>query len=131
MPNMKRMAGGGNISELSDAELNRLGYAQAGNSMRGLAKTQLEGQRRRRAMDNEPTKRNALEDEIYKELQDSLDRGENASVFMNEIVRSGGGMKRHKAAEYKKGGAVKKMASGGRVRGDGCAIRGKTKGKVV
>jgi hypothetical protein len=32
---------------------------------------------------------------------------------------------------YKKGGAVKKMASGGRVRGDGCAIRGKTKGKVV
>jgi hypothetical protein len=34
---------------------------------------------------------------------------------------------------YKKGGAVKakKMASGGRVRGDGCAIRGKTKGKMV
>jgi hypothetical protein len=32
---------------------------------------------------------------------------------------------------YKKGGAVKKMASGGRVRGDGCAIKGRTKGKVV
>lgn len=32
---------------------------------------------------------------------------------------------------YKKGGAVKKMASGGRVRGDGCAIKGKTKGRIV
>jgi hypothetical protein len=31
---------------------------------------------------------------------------------------------------YKKGGLIKK-ASGGRVRGDGCAIRGKTKGKMV
>jgi len=131
MPNVKRMAGGGNISELSDAELNRLGYAVQGNSMRGLAKTQLESHRRRRAHDNEPTKRNAFEDQVHKELQESLDRGENAAVFMNEIARSGGGMKKHKAQEYKKGGAVKKMASGGRVRGDGCAIRGKTKGKVV
>lgn len=32
---------------------------------------------------------------------------------------------------YKKGGAVKKMASGGRVRGDGCVIKGKTKGRIV
>jgi hypothetical protein len=36
----------------------------------------------------------------------------------------------------KKGGAVKKMASGGKVssaskRADGCAIRGKTKGRMV
>jgi hypothetical protein len=36
----------------------------------------------------------------------------------------------------KKGGAVKKMASGGKVssasrRGDGCAIRGKTKGRMM
>lgn len=31
---------------------------------------------------------------------------------------------------YKKGGLVK-MASGGRVRGDGCAIKGKTKGRIV
>jgi hypothetical protein len=36
----------------------------------------------------------------------------------------------------KKGGAVKKMASGGKVssaskRGDGCAIRGKTKGRMI
>jgi hypothetical protein len=36
----------------------------------------------------------------------------------------------------KKGGTVKKMASGGKVssaskRGDGCAIRGKTKGRMM
>jgi hypothetical protein len=35
----------------------------------------------------------------------------------------------------KKGGAVKKMASGGSVsasrRGDGCATKGKTKGRMV
>ena len=30
----------------------------------------------------------------------------------------------------KKGGAVKKMAKGGSVRGDGCAVRGKTKGTM-
>lgn len=37
---------------------------------------------------------------------------------------------------YKKGGKVKKMASGGKTssassRGDGCAMRGKTRGKMV
>ena len=130
MPNMKRMAGGGNISELSDAELNRLGYSP-GMSMRGVAKTQLEARRRHRVSNPEATKKNVYEDEVTRELEESLGRGENAASFMNEIVRSGGGMKKHKAQEYKKGGAVKKMASGGRVRGDGCAIRGKTKGKVV
>jgi hypothetical protein len=31
----------------------------------------------------------------------------------------------------KKGGMVKKMAKGGMVRGDGCAMRGKTKGRFV
>jgi len=104
----KKMAEGGNISELSDAELNRLGYAaQAGNSMRGLAKTQLEERRRRRAFDQEETKRNASEDQATRELEESLGRGENASLFMNEVVRSGGGMKKHKAQEYKKGGMVK------------------------
>ena len=41
-----------------------------------------------------------------------------------------------KGLGMKKGGAVKKMASGGKVssaskRGDGCAIKGKTKGKMV
>ena len=35
------------------------------------------------------------------------------------------------ASGMKKGGQVKRMAKGGVVRGDGCAIRGKTKGKVV
>lgn len=32
---------------------------------------------------------------------------------------------------YKRGGGVKKYAKGGSVRGDGCAQRGKTKGKMV
>ena len=109
-----------NISELSDAELNRLGYSP-GITARGIAKTQLEGRRRRRASDQEATKRNAYEDEATKELEESLGRGENAAMFMNEIVRSGGGMKKHKAAEYKKGGMVKAkapakmMKSGGKV----------------
>jgi hypothetical protein len=31
----------------------------------------------------------------------------------------------------KKGGVVKKMAKGGVTRGDGCATRGKTKGRMV
>jgi len=29
------------------------------------------------------------------------------------------------------GGKVKMMKSGGKVRGDGCAVRGKTKGRMV
>jgi hypothetical protein len=33
--------------------------------------------------------------------------------------------------KYKKGGKVKKMASGGMARGDGLAQRGKTKGRMV
>lgn len=30
----------------------------------------------------------------------------------------------------RKGGAVKKMAKGGMTRGDGCCVRGKTKGRM-
>ena len=40
------------------------------------------------------------------------------------MTRTGGGMR--------KGGKVKKMAKGGKVtRGDGCATKGKTKGRMV
>lgn len=39
------------------------------------------------------------------------------------------GMKR--GGVVKKSMPMKKMASGGRVRGDGCAIKGKTKGRIV
>jgi len=31
----------------------------------------------------------------------------------------------------KHGGGVKKMKHGGAVRGDGCAVKGKTKGRMV
>lgn len=40
------------------------------------------------------------------------------------------GMKRGGLVK-KKSMPMKKMASGGRVRGDGCAIKGKTKGRIV
>ena len=33
--------------------------------------------------------------------------------------------------KMKKGGEVKKMKHGGVVRGDGCAVKGKTKGRMV
>lgn len=35
-----------------------------------------------------------------------------------------------RAMGMKKGGAVKKMAKGGMTRGDGCCMKGKTKGKM-
>lgn len=35
-----------------------------------------------------------------------------------------------RAMPMKKGGAVKKMAPGGKVRGDGCCMKGKTKGMM-
>lgn len=37
---------------------------------------------------------------------------------------------RAKPMGMKKGGAVKKMAKGGMTRGDGCCMKGKTKGKM-
>ncbi len=59
-----------------------------------------------------------------------------------ELMRSNSLRGRDKArfndddAEFKKGGKVKKMASGGMARsassrGDGCAVRGKTKGRMM
>lgn len=128
MPKVKRMAEGGNISELSDAELTRLGYAaQDAGSTRGMAKVRLEANRRRRASNPEVTKRTVYEDMATKELEEALAKG---AVSPSLVGYGGGGMKQHKVAEYKKGGLVK-MASGGRVRGDGCAIKGKTKGRIV
>lgn len=126
MPNVKRMAEGGNISELSDAELNRLGYSP-GMGMRGRMKVQLEGLKRTRLDETKESERNLQQ---AMELQDALDRGEDVDLFRGRATTVSPLMKRHKAAEYKKGGLVK-MASGGRVRGDGCAIKGKTKGRIV
>lgn len=45
-----------------------------------------------------------------------------------ELQKIGGGYKDQKKA---KGGVVKKMRSGGKVRGGGCETRGKTKGRFV
>jgi hypothetical protein len=41
-------------------------------------------------------------------------------------MKHGGGVKK-----MKHGGGVKKMKHGGAVRGDGCAVKGKTKGRMV
>ncbi len=108
----KYQAGGSvsNISELSDAELNRLGYAVSEHSnvaARGLAKTQLESHRRRRADRQEVTKRDAYDDRQKQELQEALDRGATSPGL---VGYGGGGMKQHKVATYKKGGLVKPKA---------------------
>lgn len=47
---------------------------------------------------------------------------------MQPVVRAANAMD---AAGMKKGGKVKKMASGGCARGDGIAKRGKTKGRMI
>lgn len=41
------------------------------------------------------------------------------------------GMKKGGSTKMAYGGKVKKMAKGGMVRGDGCCVRGKTKGRMV
>ena len=45
------------------------------------------------------------------------------------MPQMGGGMA-PPVMPMKKGGAVKKMAKGGMTRGDGCCMKGKTKGKM-
>jgi len=50
-------------------------------------------------------------------------------------MKHGGGVKKMKhgggVKKMKHGGGVKKMKHGGAVRGDGCAVKGKTKGRMV
>jgi len=63
-----------------------------------------------------------------------MTRKSNAKPFSS--VAGSLGMALGKKMGMKKGGAVKKMASGGKVssaskRGDGCAVKGKTKGRIV
>jgi hypothetical protein len=41
------------------------------------------------------------------------------------------GMKAHEGRRLAKGGSIKGYAKGGSVRGDGCAQRGHTKGRMV
>jgi hypothetical protein len=125
MKKVKKYAQGG-MSELSDRELNELGYRVQPHSARGIAKVQLE-QRSRRRMPAEDTKQGARELQQLLELKESLDKGENAYLFGNDFIRSGGGMKSQKAAEYKKGGKVTtkpakpvKMQKGGMVPCKGC-----------
>ena len=58
----------------------------------------------------------------------------NEDPRLAEIMRQQAEEDRRRAAAgpgMKKGGMVKKMAMGGAVtRGDGCAVKGKTKGKI-
>lgn len=62
--------------------------------------------------------------------------GDGATLSVGATPARGGGAGVRFNTTFKKGGKVKKMAKGGKVssaskRGDGCAQRGKTKGRFV
>lgn len=64
----------------------------------------------------------------YQKDEEERQRRENEAAAAVETEAAGAGMK--------KGGKVKKMAKGGKVssaskRADGCAVKGKTRGKMV
>jgi hypothetical protein len=50
-----------------------------------------------------------------------------------DFAADGKGKMKHggEVKKMKHGGGVKKMKHGGAVRGDGCAVKGKTKGRMV
>lgn len=68
------------------------------------------------------------ERELSKGREDRSMRSPVRNISAEEATWEGEGGKAHK-----KGGKVKKMAGGGSAssRGDGCAVRGKTKGRMV
>ena len=65
---------------------------------------------------------------MYSRLQDkNIPEGPGKDALKGAVDKA---RKDYEAAPMKKGGVVKKMASGGVTRGDGCAVRGKTKGTM-
>lgn len=70
-------------------------------------------------------KADAAKKEAAKDYEIFGSRGDAARKGMEEGKMNPAG------DTFKKGGKVKKMASGGKVRGDGIAQRGKTKGRMV
>ncbi len=74
-----------------------------------------------------------LEDADRKESVDRVRRNEGLRNLLEKNLPDST-QKSFKRPEMKKGGVVKKMAAGGSVaskRADGCAARGKTKGRMV
>ena len=66
---------------------------------------------------------------MYSRLQDpSIPEGPGKDALKGAVDKA---RKDYEDAPMKKGGVVKKMAKGGVTRGDGCAVRGKTKGRMV
>jgi hypothetical protein len=67
---------------------------------------------------------------------DDSSKGVNQTFNIQPTASAAGQPQEQQAALFKKGGKVKKMSAGGKVssaskRGDGCAQRGKTKGRMV
>ena len=66
----------------------------------------------------------------------AANRAQMREAFLKGAQKGMGGKELEKAMSKKKGGAVKKMAKGGSVssaskRADGCATKGKTKGRII
>ena len=68
-----------------------------------------------------------MEEGSAKDMREDKVKAKKAGMTMKKWEASAADMKHD--AGMKRGGAVKKMASGGSVRGAGCAIRGKTGAK--
>ena len=84
---------------------------------------------RRPATRSAPRQREMTADELNDIALGVYTRGSGATSEMG--VQGDIARRIASASGMKKGGEVKRMASGGRVRGDGCAIKGKTKGRIT
>jgi hypothetical protein len=78
----------------------------------------------------------AEQDRALEQFQRAAAAGDKSTIRPGSVFGDGSGLTSFGGRRMKEGGAVKKMAKGGSVssaskRADGCAIKGKTKGKVV
>jgi hypothetical protein len=63
---------------------------------------------------------------------EELTESDKREALNNALLKAGSKIAGAPAKNMKKGGKVKQMKKGGMVkRGDGCAVRGKTKGRMV
>ena len=111
------------------------------NKEKGLTRKAPEGIKReyrpRDAADQETKKAMSAEAGMSRGTRNfaGAGRGESGGASADALARFNAGKEGYDEAgtPYKKGGKVKKMASGGSAssRADGCAIKGKTKGRMV
>lgn len=106
--------------------------ASTSSTARGRHKQQLrnwEANERAYRMDEARGGAIGMEDGVRKESTERLRRNQDLRRTLDENRRDPS-QKDFKTVAMKKGGAVK-MAAGGKVRGDGCCARGKTKGRYI